>query len=262
MCESTSVQNGLFDPSTERIDKINESLSVIQLKKGLMFGTDSYLLAAFAHTQKNGLCVELGGGTGVVSLLVSAREKYRAVYSAEIQEYFSRLIERNARLNSLEDKLFSINADIRELSIGDIGGEAVSVISNPPYMKINSGKNNASPEMNAARREENGTIFDFAKTASRLLKHGGYFTVVYRPDRFSELIYVLCENRLEPKRIIFVYPSPLDKPCLVLVESKKGASPGNIVSRPLIIYKNKETSEYTDDMKKVYSLFSVEFLFD
>lgn len=246
---------------TERLDYINENISIIQLKSGLTFGTDSYLLAAFAHTEKNGVCAELGGGTGVVSLLAASRAKYKKIFCAEIQPYFADLIRRNAVLNKMEDTVISIESDIRDLSVRDIGAEVSSVISNPPYMREESGKKNESPEMNIARREVNGTIYDFAKTAASLLKFGGYFTVVYRPDRFAELIFAMKENQLEPKRAIMVYPSAGDKPCLVLVEAKKGASSGLEFARPLIIYENKESSKYTDDMESVYDTFSMDFLF-
>lgn len=250
-----------YNPETERLGEINESLSLISLKKGLTFGTDSYLLAAFAHPNPNGRCVELGGGTGVVSLLCASRNKFSHITCAEIQEYFASLISRNAEMNSLSHKITSVNTDIRNLSPADIGGEVHAVISNPPYMKVTHGRGNSTSEMSIARREENGTIRDFTSSAARLLRFGGYFTVVYRPDRLSELLFAMTDAGLEPKRIALVYPTAEDKPCLVLAEGKKGAAPGVTVARPLIIYKEKGSTEYTRDMQAVYDTFSLEHLF-
>ena len=251
----------IYDPNTERLDSINENLSLIQYKEGLTFGTDSYLLAAFTRFQKLGTGVELGGGTGVVSLLAASRMRLETIHCAEIQPYFADLIRRNAELNGLGERVIPHHADVRDLTPETFGCEVHAVFSNPPYMKPGSGKDNASPEMNTARREENGTIFDFASAARRLLRHGGYFTVVYRPDRLAELLHAMRENRLEPKRLVMVYPSVTDKPCLVLAEGKKGASAGMVVSRPLVIYKDKASGQYTDDMNRVYDEFSLEFLF-
>ena len=251
----------MYNPETERLDEINESLSLIQCKTGLTFGTDSYLLAAFAHPAPREPCVELGGGTGVVSLLAASRDRYQTVHTIEIQPYFADLIARNASLNHLDHRVHPTCADVRGLTPDLFGGEVPSVLSNPPYMKADSGKNNAAPEMNIARREENGTIIDFCAAAKRLLKWGGYFTVVYRPDRFADLVCAMRENGLEPKRVVFVYPSAADKPCLVLTEAKKGGSSGLVIARPLIIYKDKTSSLYTDDMQQVYDTFSLEHLF-
>ncbi|MBE6625613.1 MAG: hypothetical protein E7628_00310 [Ruminococcaceae bacterium] len=255
------MESSLFDQVTERLDEINENLSLIQLKTGLTFGTDSYLLAAFARTQKNGVCVEFGGGTGVVSLLCASRDKFSFIHCAEIQPYFASLIDRNAEMNKLSGKVKSVLGDVRDLTPALFGGEVHSVISNPPYMKVSSGLDNATPEMNTARREENGTVDDFCASAARILRYGGYFTLVYRPDRMADLLYALKNNGLEPKRLITVYPTAESKPCLVLVEAKKGASSGLVCSRPLIIYKSKGTTEYTDDMQAVYDNFSLEHLF-
>ena len=57
-----------------------------------------------------------------------------------------------------------------------------------------------------------------------------------------------------------VYPSAADKPCLVLVEAKKDAGEGLVLSRPLIIYADKEKGVYTDDMREVYDRFSLAHL--
>ena len=251
----------LFDPASERLDEINENLSLIQLKSGLTFGTDSYLLSAFTRTLKRGVCVELGGGTGVVSLLCASRGKYKKIYSAEIQPYFASLIARNAAMNRLDGIVTPVCADVRRLSANDFGGECDAVISNPPYMRKGSGLTNGSEEMNTARREENGTIAEFCEAATRLLRFGGYFTAVYRPDRMAELFVAMRLNMLEPKKLVTVYPTAADKPCLILVEAKKGAAEGISVSRPLIIYEEKATSRYTADMAKIYDDFSLEHLF-
>ncbi len=252
----------LFDPTIETLDKIYDDLSLIQQKNGLKFGTDSYLLAAFTHPHPSGVAVELGGGTGVVSLLAAARSKFSVIHCAEIQKSFAELIKRNAELNGLSEHVIPHHTDVRLLTPADFGKEVNAVFSNPPYMRSTDGRENATPELTIARREENGTIADFTSTAATLLRHGGYFTVVYRPDRMAELLSSMTEAHLEPKRLILIYPTATDKPCLILVEGKKGAAPGLRVSRPLIIYSDKSRGIYTADMQKVYDDFSLDFLFD
>ena len=243
----------------ERLDYINEDLSLIQLKRGLTFGTDAYLLSAFVR-ERSGKGADLGSGTGVASLLCLTKNKSSFMYASEIQPYFASLIERNAALNSLSEKLTVLSGDARELSSKDTEGELDFVISNPPYMKASGGFGTQSEEMNIARRELNGTIVDFCNTASRLLKFGGYFYVVYRPDRLIDLICAMRVANLEPKKLVTVYPDLHSKPCLVLCMAKKGASSDVTQSKPLIIYKDG-TRDYTDDMQKVYDTCSLEHLF-
>ena len=64
----------------ERINEINENLRLIEKKDSLTFGTDAFLLASFVKAQKSGIAVELGGGTGIISLLCASREKYKTIY--------------------------------------------------------------------------------------------------------------------------------------------------------------------------------------
>ncbi|MBR6677014.1 MAG: methyltransferase [Clostridia bacterium] len=243
----------------ERLDYINEDLSLIQLKRGLTFGTDAYLLAAFVK-ERSGRGADLGSGTGVASLLCLSKGKASHMYAAEIQPYYASLIERNAHLNRLSDKLSVFSGDVRTFSEKDTAGELDIVISNPPYMKAEGGFGTKSEEMNIARRELNGTIYDFCLCASRLLKFGGLFYTVYRPDRLIDLICALREARLEPKKIITVYPDKSSAPCLILCEAKKGAKGAVTLSKPLIIYKDG-TREYTEEMQRIYDTCSLDHLF-
>lgn len=255
----------------ERLDKINESLSLIQKSDGLVFGTDAYLLAAFVNS-RSGVGADLGAGTGVASLLCAARGKASKIYAAELQDDFYDLCLRNAELNSLSDRVIPLHCDIRELSVKDTERELDFVISNPPYMSAGSGRGNASDAKNAARRELNGSIYDFCAAAARLLRFGGSFYTVYRPDRLADLIFALKKCSLEPKELVTVYPREDSPPCLVLVKSKKGAGVGLVTAPPLIIYRNTQIAPictssgetdlgYTQPFTEIYESFSLAHLF-
>ena len=246
----------------ERIDDINENLRIIQKKQGLTFGSDTYLLSAFIKEQKSARAADLGSGTGIASLLCAARNKFAHIYAIEIQKDFSELIERNAELNGLENVITSINADVRDVKPAHTSGELDAVFSNPPYMKVNAGKRNDADEKYIARHEVFGGIYDFCAAAARLLKFGGKFYCVYRPDRLSELMDAMQRSKLEPKRMTFVHPDEFTSPSAVLVEAKKGAAPSMKVTAPLIIHKEKATDggarEMTDRAKKIYDTCSFE----
>ncbi len=250
------IKDVIYDAEIERIDKINEDLTLIQRKRGLTFGTDAYLLSAFAKASKYGSAADLGSGTGVIALLCATKNKYKKVYAVEVQREFADLIGRNVALNSLEDKVSVINRDVRELSQKDTVGEIDVVLMNPPYMKNNSGLANEHDEKNIARREVLGTIYDFCKAASSILKSGGGLFAVHRPERLIDLTDAMRKAGVEPKKIVFVYPDAKSEPSLVLVEGKKGAASSLIVTRPLIVYK-ENTREYTEDMQRIYDEFSM-----
>ena len=103
---------------------------------------------------------------------------------------------------------------------------------------------------NIARHETCGSIYDFCAAASRVLKHGGYFYCVYRPDRLCDLLDALRSNALEAKRITFVHARIDLDPCLVLIEAKKGAGASVKVTKPLIMYNSDQS--YSDDLNFIY----------
>lgn len=235
----------------ERLDEVNESIKLLQKTDGLTFGTDAYLLAAYMYANVGGRAVELGGGTGIISLLAASRMRFHIISVVEIQNDYAELIRRNISLNGMDGLLEVICKDVRDLKAADFGGEAEVVFSNPPYMKTNSGKRNESEGKYIARHEVFGGIDDFCAAAYRLLKFGGRFYVVYRPDRLVDLIDALRRNRLEPKRMTFVQSDTKTAPSMVLIEAKKGALSSLTLTNTLMMYKDG-TKALSEDAEKIY----------
>ena len=233
--------------TNERLDYVNDDLELIQNTEGLTFGTDALLLAGYIDGRyKSG--VELGGGSGIISMLLLTRNKVQSISCLEIQEEYADLIERNARHNKLDERLCAICTDVRDYKPES---ECDLVFSNPPYMKVNSGRANTSDKKNIARHEVAGTVYDFCSSGAKMLKYGGSFAVVYRCDRLIDLIDALRTARLEPKRMTYVHANAESAPSMVLIEAKKGGKCSIKVTKPFIIYTDKTNKEYTEDMKYI-----------
>lgn len=235
----------------ERINEINENLRLIEDKNSLTFGTDAYLLSAFLQERPSKVGVELGCGSGVISLLALSKKKLRHVYGIEVQKEIADIAKRNGELNGFNKSFNVISKDLRNVKCDDTNGEVDFVFSNPPYMKADSGKLNQNEHKNVSRHEIFGDIGDFCACAKRLLKHGGDFLLVYRPDRMADLIYALKSNNLEPKRLTFVSANSHTPPSILLISSKKGGKSGMVIDKPIYIYKDG-TSEYTEEFESIY----------
>ena len=231
----------------ERIDCVNDDISLIQKTDGLTFGTDALLLAGYVDG-KFDTAVELGGGSGIISMLLISRNNCKTCQAIEVQEEYAELIRRNAEYNSLSERLSAICSDVRDYAPDK---ECELVFTNPPYMKLTSGRQNSNTKKTVARHEVFGDISDFARAGARLLKYGGAFYAVYRPDRLIDIIAAMRENLLEPKRMTFVLASDVSEASMVLIEAKKGARSGLKLTRPLIIYKDTMHREYSDDMNYI-----------
>jgi len=228
----------------ESLDRINERLCLIRKQHGLTFGTDAYLLAAFVRPAPNARAVDLGSGTGILPLLLLAKNKVAEVTALEIQEPFVELIGRNAEINGFADRIHPLHGDVRSFSCRELGDREVDlVVSNPPYMRCNSGKRNEHEEKYIARHEVFGGIGDFCAAAGRVLRWGGRFVTVWRPDRLTELLSALSHASLEPKRMVMVYADEETEPSAVLTEAVKGAAPSLRVAPPLLLYRRREDHE-------------------
>lgn len=235
----------------EQLDDINAGLRLIRRKNGLTLGTDALLLAAFVRGTPRSVCVDLGSGTGVLPLLLSAAGKVRRTVALEVQPVFADLVTRNAAVNGMSDRIISLCADVRALDqkrLGQVlgakeGSCADLVVSNPPYMRTDSGRRNLHDEKYIARHEVCGGIEDFCQAAGRVLRCGGSFFVVFRPDRLSELMQGLHGAGLEPKRMVFVHGDVRTPPSSVLVEARAGGAPSLQVLPPLILHDESTRSQ-------------------
>lgn len=219
----------------ERLDEINEHLRLIQRENGLTFGTDAYLLSCFCRPQKNARAADLGCGTGVISLLLAAREKFARIYGVEVQQQFASLAERNVALNGLSDTVSVLNRDVRALSPADLSGEVEVIVSNPPYMRESSGYASPHGEKQIARHEVLGDLGDFTAAAARCLKFGGTLYLVYRPDRLETLFSALRMAHFAPKRMLFVQDAPDKVPSMLLCEARLGGKEGLTMLPTLIL---------------------------
>ena len=94
------------------------------------------------------------------------------------------------------------------------------IVSNPPYFKSNT-KVPLDESKRLARNEQTLNIRDIFIIAKKLLKDGGNIAIVIDAERLVEVIELMKENSIEPKRIQFVYPKNTDKLILLLEKLKE-----------------------------------------
>lgn len=223
-------------------------ISITEDTELLCVGTDSLMLSAYVRANRSAAAVELGAGNGIISLLLLARDKIKSAHAIELEKAAADLCMKNAEDNGFSDRLRVLCEDVRNISFADHIGTSI-VVTNPPYMKTESGKQCKSRGMENARHEHNGDIYDFCKCAAGLLKTGGSFYLVYRPDRLSALVDALTGNRLTPKRMTFVHSDEKHSPSSVLVEARKDGASSVYITPPLLL---KRDGVDTEDAVYIY----------
>ncbi len=237
----------------ERIDDLEyKNLKIIQKKNGFCFGIDSVLLSDFAKDIRNNSNVlDLGTGTGILSILLSAKTKLTRIYGIELQKDIADMAKRSVILNKLQDKIEVINIDVNNLENIFELNSFDSIVTNPPYKNKNAGKINDNEYKYISRHETTANLSDFIKVSFKMLKDKGSLYMVHRPERLIDIIYELRNNKLEPKNIKFVYSNKYKEPKLVLIKAVKNANKFLKVEKPLFVY--DENGNYTEDILRIYN---------
>ena len=236
--------------SDETLDDLQNGYFLIQKKEGFRFGVDAVLLADFAALKRSDKVLEMGAGTGIISILLHAKKNPMSITALEIQEEMAEMARRSMIYNKLEDRIAVLPMDLKDAP-GNLGKASFNaVVTNPPYMKLGSGIVNPSQKQAISRFELRCSLEDVINSACDLLMPGGRFFMVHRTDRLVDIIVSMRNKKLEPKRIRFVHSSIGKKPHLLLIEGMKGGKAELKFMEPLYIYDDE--GEYTKEIHDIY----------
>ncbi|MGI6072567.1 MAG: tRNA1(Val) (adenine(37)-N6)-methyltransferase [Lachnospiraceae bacterium] len=235
----------------ERIDDLERNgYRIIQNKNGFCFGMDVVLLSGFVSAVPADRIIDLGTGTGIIPILLHAKTGSMDITGLEIQEESCDMARRSVLLNDLGKVIKIVHGDICKADEMFGRGTFDVVTSNPPYMKSGGGLTNQNPAKAIARHEVLCTFKDIARQTAALLKKGGRFYLVHRPERLAEILDTLKDFSLEPKRLRMVHSFADSDATMFLLEAILGGNSGMKVEKPLIIYKEKNV--YTDEICDFY----------
>lgn len=235
----------------ERIDELQRNgYRIIQNPERFCFGMDAVLLSGFARAKKQERCLDLGCGNGIIPILMEAKTEGKHFTGLEIQPESADMAKRSVALNGLQDRIDIVEGDIKDAS-KIFGASSFHVVTtNPPYMTAQHGLTNVYEAKTIARHEVLCNLEDIIRESARLLMPGGRFYMVHRPFRLAEIISLMVQYRMEPKRMCLVYPYVDREPNMVLIEGLRGGKSRMTVEKPLIVY--KEPGKYTDEIYDVY----------
>ena len=235
----------------ERLDDLQRNgLKIIQKTDGFCFGMDAVLLTGFANVKRGEKVLDMGTGTGIIPILLSAKTEGKHFTALEIQEEIAKMARRSVEMNHLEEKIEIVNGDIKEAS-RIFGAASFDVVTtNPPYMNDSHGLKNPTEVKAISRHEVLCTLEDVVREGAKVLKSGGRMYMVHRPHRLIEIITAMKQYKMEPKRMCMVHPFKDKEANMVLIEAVKGGGSWLKMEAPIIVY--KEPGVYTDEIYDIY----------
>lgn len=244
-------ENGLKRDG-ETIDEFFQGrLKILQKEKGYRFSVDSLLLADFATLQRGDRVVDLGTGSGIISLTLALRFPETVITEVEIQENLADMAARSIMLNNMSDRIRVCAGDVKEIR-GLFSAQSFDVaIFNPPYRRLDSGRINPDSEKAIARHEIKGTLEDFLTSARYLLKESGRVYAIYPARRIVQIIAAMRGNGVEPKRLRVVHSNKTSGGVFILAEGIKGAGEEVQILPPLFIY--HEDGRYSKEVQAIFN---------
>ena len=235
----------------ERVDDLHRNgYRLIQDPKRFCFGVDAVLLSGFAAAKKGDKVLDLGTGTGIIPILMSAKTQAAHFSALEIQPESAEMARRSVLIIDLQDKIDIVEGDIKKAAEIFKPSYFDVITTNPPYMNFEGGLKNSFDPKTIARHEVLCSLDDIALAAQKLLKFGGHFYMVHRPHRLTDIMCTLRAHKIEPKKIRFVQPYANREPNMVLIEGVRSGKPMVKVMPTLVIYKDDGT--YTDEIIDIY----------
>ncbi len=210
--------------------------------------TDSVLLAHFAAQRRQlDLCMDLGCGGGLLSVLLHDRFPGGTYDSVDLRPEAVRACERNYQANAIDGRVLCLDA--RQYRSMDGAGEYGLVVCNPPYYYTGR----TSPdEARAAARGDSLSPAQFSGAASYLLRRGGSFCLVHKPEFLADIFAAMRLADIEPKRLRFVTHAAESAPSLVLIEGCRGGRPG-LSAQPSLILTGPDGSP-TEELRRIYHM--------
>jgi len=207
----------------EVLEDLYQDKKIVQNKTLYRFTSDSILLSRFARAKAGDIVADFCSGSGVVGLhFLCLNGHISGLTLFEMQKSLADMSQKTVDINCFD------NVKVENCKLQDIGVEYNDkfslILCNPPYET--GGFENLSYEKAICRKEITITLKEIVDIAFKKLKFGGRFAIINRADRSAELIYLLKQKNLEPKRIQYVSGSRDAKPYLVMVEAVKGGKQG------------------------------------
>jgi len=219
---------------------------VLQKRKGYRFSVDAPLLADFIETREGEELLEIGGGCGIISLLLSLKP-WKHITCLEVQPSLADLARRNVALNRLEGKITVVEADIRNYHPEK---KFDVIFSNPPYFRLRSGWIGRCEERAMARHEISLTAVDVIEKMVALLKPEGRGYLIYPLNRYKEIMELLARYDFKTWRLRLVF-SKIDRPPrFFLIEAGRQERPLMVLT-PLILF--EADGSYTEEAKRIFA---------
>lgn len=183
-----------------------KQFNIQQDKCAMKIGTDGVLLGAWCPIDNNPFSVmDIGAGTGILSLMLAQRSNAQQIDAIEIDENAYEQCVENFEASPWSDRLFCFHAGLDEF-VDEPEDEYDIIISNPPFYTENYKTDNEQRDL--ARFQDALPFEELIEAADVLLSENGIFAVILPFSEEDKFIALAKEVDLFPFKITRVKGTP------------------------------------------------------
>lgn len=218
-------------------------VTLVQPSRGFRSSLDPVLLAGFVAAPF-GRFLDIGCGTGAVSLLLLAADPRATGVAVEIQPRLASCTELGRDRSGFAERLEVIAGDVRDRRVARALGAARFdlVATNPPFRPIARGQAPPDRERALAHHEVALSLDGWLDSARRAVRPGGRIAAVFPAERAAELLAGLLARGLSPTRLRPVHPAAGRPATRVLVEARLASGRPLHVEAPLYVHAGRSYS--------------------
>ena len=228
-----------------------KQFQVTQNKAAAKVGTDAVLLGAWTPINNNTeKILDIGTGTGVISLMLAQRTQNSHISAVEIDLDAFEEAKFNFEASPWTNRLKCLKSDIKTLffsSYFDL------IVSNPPfYTEKTFAPNN---KRNLARNVSSLEFSDLIEKVDSLLSHDGIFSLIIPFKEELHICELAAKHNLFPKRITRVRGNknaPIKRSLIAFGREQKKSTPEELI---IEVERHIYTQEYKELTKDFYLKF-------
>ena len=218
-----------------------KKFTIHQDRCALKVGTDGVLLGAWANCQNSNTILDIGSGTGVISLMLAQRSN-ATITAIEIDKAASEQCKENFENSPWSHRLTEIQESIQKFVFKSTNKFDL-IVSNPPFYSIQK----ETTQRSTARSEQELNLAELFSSVNELLRSNGTFCLIFPSNRKDELLEIAAKVGLNPSKICKVRGNPNTEVKRLLIEFKYGKQ--LLEETQLTI--ERERHDYTEDYKKL-----------
>ena len=224
-----------------------KQFSITDTKSAMKVGVDAVILGAWADANNAKNILDIGSGTGIISLMLAQQNNNSIIDCIEINTVAFLDLQHNIFESNWSDRLNAINADFLEY---DFTVQYDFIISNPPFFKPSDSKINTNRR--TARIADSLSPNMLLRKVSDIISDNGMFTVIYPYELRLFLIKYAFTHGFYLYKQLIISDTEFQTPvrCILCFTKEIIMS----VSQESIVMK-KEGGGYTDEFMKLTSDF-------